>query len=70
MAVLNARTAKKLVEAQSAAAKAKQVELEKDLQRKRESARTGSVTERELGQYGLSGRRAVPACAHPLSRSR
>jgi HlyD family secretion protein len=48
--VLNARTAKKLVEAQSAAVKAKQDELEKDLQRKLELARTGSGTERELGQ--------------------
>jgi HlyD family secretion protein len=50
VAVLNARTAKKLVEAQSAAVKAKQDELEKDLQRKLELARTGSGTERELGQ--------------------
>jgi HlyD family secretion protein len=48
--VLNARTAKKLAEAQSAAAQAKQDELEKDLQRKLELARTGSGTERELGQ--------------------
>src|SRR6516164_5332227 len=50
VAVLNARTAKKLAEAQSAAAKAKQDELEKDLQRKLELARTGSGTERELSQ--------------------
>src|SRR5262249_35231977 len=50
VAVLNARTAKKLAEAQSAAAEAKQVELEKDLQRKLELARTGSGTERELSQ--------------------
>src|SRR5215467_12021421 len=50
VAVLNARTAKKLAEAQSAAAEAKQVELEKELQRKVELARTGSVTERELSQ--------------------
>src|SRR6516162_10072449 len=48
--VLNARTAKKLAEAQSAATKAKQDELEKDLQRKLELARTGSGTERELSQ--------------------
>jgi len=50
VAVLNARTAKKLAEAQSAATKAKQDELEKDLQRKLELARTGSVAERELSQ--------------------
>jgi HlyD family secretion protein len=50
VAVLNARTAKRLAEAQSAAAEAKQVELEKDLQRKLELARTGSGTERELSQ--------------------
>src|SRR5215475_4006853 len=50
VAVLNARTAKKMAEAQSAATKAKQDELEKDLQRKLQLARTGSVTERELGQ--------------------
>src|SRR6516164_451720 len=48
--VLNARTAKKLAEAQSVATKAKQDELEKDLQRKLELARTGSGTERELSQ--------------------
>jgi HlyD family secretion protein len=50
ISVLNARTAKKLAEAQSAAAQAKQDELEKDLQGKLELARTGSGTERELGQ--------------------
>jgi HlyD family secretion protein len=50
ISVLNARTAKKLAEAQSAAAQAKQDELEKDLQPKLELARTGSGTERELGQ--------------------
>src|SRR6516162_9457461 len=50
VAVLNARTAKKMAEAQSAATKARQDELEKDLQRKLELARTGSVTERELSQ--------------------
>jgi len=50
VAVLNARTGKKLAEAQSAATKARQDELEKDLQRKLELARTGSVTERELSQ--------------------
>src|SRR5260370_35855795 len=48
VAVLNARTAKKLAEAQSAATKAKQDELEKDLQRKLELARTRSVAEPEL----------------------
>jgi len=50
VAVLNAKTAKKLAEAQSAAANAKQEELEKDLHRKLELARTGSGTERELSQ--------------------
>src|SRR6516164_7367746 len=50
VAVLNARTAKKLAEAQSAAVKAKQEELEKDLHRKLELARTGTGTERELSQ--------------------
>src|SRR5262249_21519888 len=50
VAVVNARTAKKLAEAQSAATKAKQDELEKDFQRKLELARTGSGTERELSQ--------------------
>src|SRR3974377_239171 len=52
VAVLNARTAKKLAEAQSAATKAKQDELEKELQRKLELARTGSGTERERGRGG------------------
>src|SRR5215469_5616285 len=50
VAVLNAQTAKKVAEAQSAAAKARQDELERDLLRKLELARTGSGTERELGQ--------------------
>jgi HlyD family secretion protein len=48
--VMNAQTGKKLAEAQTAAAKARQDEVEKDLQRKLALARTGSVTERELGQ--------------------
>jgi HlyD family secretion protein len=50
LAVLNARTAKKVAEAQSTAVKAKQDELERDLRRKLELVRTGSATERELGQ--------------------
>ena len=50
LAVLNAQTAKKVAEAQSAATKARQDELERDLLRKIELARTGSGTERELGQ--------------------
>ena len=50
VAVVNAQTAKKVAEAQSAAAKARQDELERDLLRKIELARTGSGTERELGQ--------------------
>jgi HlyD family secretion protein len=50
VAVVNAETAKKLAEAQSAAAKARQDEVEKDLLRKLTLARTGSVTERELSQ--------------------
>src|SRR5262249_26439227 len=46
----NALTAKKLTEAQSAAAKVRQDEVEKDLVRKLELARSGSVSERELSQ--------------------
>ncbi|SHG26513.1 efflux RND transporter periplasmic adaptor subunit [Bradyrhizobium erythrophlei] len=48
--VTNAQTAKKLAEAQSAANKARQDEVERDLLRKRELARTGSGTERDLSQ--------------------
>jgi HlyD family secretion protein len=50
VAILNAQTAKKLAEAQSAAAKARQDEVERDLLRKLELARTGSGTQRELSQ--------------------
>ena len=50
IAVANAQTAKKLAEAQSTATKARQDEAERDFQRKLDLARTGSVTERELGQ--------------------
>jgi HlyD family secretion protein len=50
VAVMNALTAKKLAEAQSAAAKARQDEVERELLRKLALARTGSVTERELSQ--------------------
>jgi HlyD family secretion protein len=52
--VANAQTAKKLAEAQSTANKARQDEAERDLQRKLELARTGSGTERELGQVRAS----------------
>src|SRR6516162_3700326 len=50
VAVLNAQTAKRLAEAQSAAISARQDELERDLQRKLQLVRTGSGTERELTQ--------------------
>jgi HlyD family secretion protein len=50
VAVINAQTAKRLAEAQSAAISAKQDELERDLQRKLQLVRTGSGTERELTQ--------------------
>jgi HlyD family secretion protein len=50
VAVVNARTAKRLAEAQSAAISARQDEVERDLQRKLQLARTGSGTERELSQ--------------------
>lgn len=50
VAILNAQTAKKLAEAQSAAISARQDELERDLQRKLQLVRTGSGTERELTQ--------------------
>jgi HlyD family secretion protein len=48
--VVNTPTAKRLAEAQSAAIKARQDELERDLQRKLELARTGSGTIRDLSQ--------------------
>src|SRR6202048_3933822 len=50
VAVTNAQTAKKLAVAQSAANKARQDEVERDLLRKLELARTGSGTERDLSQ--------------------
>ncbi len=50
VAVTNAQTARKLAEAQSAANKARQDEVERDLLRKFELARTGSGTERDLSQ--------------------
>ena len=50
VAVMNALTAKKLAEAQSAANKARQEEAEREFQRKFDLARTGSATERELSQ--------------------
>src|SRR6266852_5876091 len=54
VAVTNAQTAKKLAEAQSAANKARQDEVERDLLRKLELARTGSGTERDLSQVRAS----------------
>src|SRR6266404_3215670 len=48
--VTNAQTARKLAEAQSAASKVRQDEVERVLLRKRELARTGSGTERDLSQ--------------------
>jgi HlyD family secretion protein len=50
IAVANAQTAKKQAEAQSAAIRARQDELERDFQRKFELKRTGSGTERDLSQ--------------------
>jgi HlyD family secretion protein len=50
VAVTNAQTARKLAEAQSAANKARQDEVERDLLRKFELARTGSGTARDLSQ--------------------
>jgi HlyD family secretion protein len=50
VAVVNAQTAKRLAEAQSAAISARQEEVERDFQRKLQLARTGSGTERELSQ--------------------
>jgi HlyD family secretion protein len=48
--VANAQTAKRLAEAQSAANKARQDEAERELQRKLELARTGSVAEQQVSQ--------------------
>jgi HlyD family secretion protein len=48
VAAVNAHTAKRLAEAQSEAIRARQVEAEKDLQRKSQLARTGNVSEHEL----------------------
>jgi len=50
VAVVNAQTAEKLAEAQSAANKARQDEVERELLRKLQLARTGSGTERDLSQ--------------------
>jgi HlyD family secretion protein len=50
VAVMNAQTAKDLAEAQSAGIKSRQDELERDLLRKVQLARTGSGTERDLTQ--------------------
>jgi HlyD family secretion protein len=50
VAILNAESAKRLAEEQSAAAQAKQAELERDLQRKADLARAASISDRELTQ--------------------
>src|SRR6516162_7064043 len=50
VAVANAQTAKKQAEAQSAAIRARQDELERDFQRKFALSSTGSGTERDLSQ--------------------
>lgn len=50
VAVTTAQTAKKLAEEQAIAIKAKQDEVERELQRKLELARTGSGSERDLSQ--------------------
>jgi HlyD family secretion protein len=50
VAVTNALTAKSLAEAQSAATKARQDEMERELQRKLQLARAGSGSERDLSQ--------------------
>jgi HlyD family secretion protein len=50
VAIVNAQTAKRLAEAQSAALRARQGELDRELQRKLQLARTGSGSERELSQ--------------------
>ncbi|QOZ31409.1 efflux RND transporter periplasmic adaptor subunit [Bradyrhizobium sp. CCBAU 53421] len=50
VAVANAHTARKQAEAQSTSIRARQDELERDFQRKSELMRTGSGTERDLGQ--------------------
>src|SRR5258708_15489513 len=50
VAVVNAQTAERLAEAQSAANRARQDEVERDLRRKLGLARTGSGTERDLSQ--------------------
>ncbi len=50
VAIANAHTAKELAEAQAAASQTRQEELERDLQRKLQLARTGAGTERDLSQ--------------------
>jgi HlyD family secretion protein len=53
-AVINARTAQKLAEAQSEAARARLDEAERELQRKVTLASSGTVTARDLGQTRTS----------------
>ncbi|WP_074130271.1 efflux RND transporter periplasmic adaptor subunit [Bradyrhizobium sp. NAS96.2] len=50
VAIANAYTARKQAEAQSASIRARQDELEREFRRKSELMRTGSGTERDLGQ--------------------
>jgi HlyD family secretion protein len=50
VSISNTQTAKKMAEAQSAALKARQDELERDLARKLALERTGSVAERDVSQ--------------------
>src|SRR5262245_62130345 len=50
VAVVNVQTAKRLAEAQFTAIKARQDEVERELQRKLQLARTGTASERELSQ--------------------
>ena len=59
ISAINRLTAKRLAEAQSAAIKAKQIEAEKDLQRKTQLARTGNVSEHELSHVMATREAAV-----------
>ena len=69
VAVVNAQTAEKLAEAQSAANNARQNEVERDFGRKLELARTGSGTERDLSQVRAQRDAGAADLRAPLSRS-
>jgi HlyD family secretion protein len=69
VAVANARTAQKMAEAQAAAAEVKQSEADKELRRKVELARTGNVTDRDLGQVRALATVEPRMCAPHSSRS-